>query len=925
MLRISISKDGQSATAYFEDNLSKEGGEDYYLTKDIVAIWRGSMADFLGLNGKKVTKETFSAMVNKTHPVTGEPLYVRKSENARAGYDFCINATKSVSLMYALTKDEEILKAHQRAYSAMISAIQADAQTQANVGNDRYYQHTANFMYAAFDHFTARPYQAKNILGETVIHQDPSLHTHLYVPAVTWNPATGRFQALEVGNIWKLSPWYEAVYHSHMTSYLEEEGYQITPNSERYEITGVSRELIERFSGRTAEIEQRAKELGITDKAILSELGSKTRLSKKYAIAENKLDEHWLSRITKSELDQLNGIKGRYGSSSKNITAKEAIDQALQHHLERNSAAYEKRILEYALRLSYGSLLPKDVIAELQSRENILRMEENTLSVISTKELALEEDQLISKVVDGKGRFSALNLDYKPRADFLNEQQRNAIQALLTSKDQFTILRGSAGVGKTTLLLEVKNGIEKGGKSLFAVAPSAQASRGVLREKGFEADTLAALLHSEKLQEQLVSKVLLVDEAGMVGMQDMNKIVQLATEKNIKVILSGDVKQHGPPAQYGDALRILQDRAKLETATVQKIVRQEKEPLRQAIQKFATGRTAQGYNDLDRLGAIKEIPDHVERYETLAKDYAASLKQERTALAISPTHVEGEILTKAIRQELHRKGQTKGVERAFETLHNLHFTEAQKLDLKNYHENNIIRFTANRAGGFKSGSHHKIVRSERDGEILIRDLSSQVTRRLNLAQREHYQIYKPTKTEVRSGDLIRLSSNLQTIEKTRLHNGKTFKIDGFTKRGDLKLSNGKTLSKDAKHFRQGYVETSMGAQGKDAKDVFIAMSKESFGAINEQTIYVSSSRAVQSCRIYTPDKKALKRAVQKSGERLTAKDVEREHQRRLLERKQHAHYQQLIEQQRDHGRIQHRKKPGTTRGISSPSQSGPAR
>ena len=56
----------------------------------------------------------------------------------------------------------------------------------------------------------------------------------------------------------------------------------------------------------------------------------------------------------------------------------------------------------------------------------------------------------------------------------------------------------------------------------MVVAPTADASRGVLKSEGFEnAETVAKLLVDKKMQDKLKNQVLWVDEAGLLGTKDM--------------------------------------------------------------------------------------------------------------------------------------------------------------------------------------------------------------------------------------------------------------------------------------------------------------------------------------------------------------------------------------------------------------------
>ena len=70
-----------------------------------------------------------------------------------------------------------------------------------------------------------------------------------------------------------------------------------------------------------------------------------------------------------------------------------------------------------------------------------------------------------------------------------------AIQHVLESTDRVILIRGVAGTGKTTMMSEATEAIEARGKRVFTFAPSACASRGVLRQEGFkDAETVAMLM-----------------------------------------------------------------------------------------------------------------------------------------------------------------------------------------------------------------------------------------------------------------------------------------------------------------------------------------------------------------------------------------------------------------------------------------------
>ena len=595
--------------------------------------------------------------------------------------------------------------------------------------------------------------------------------------------------------------------------------------------------------------------------------------------------------MSEKEFSTLQNIKNSPQSQINSISAKEAVERSLEHFLERQSTAQEKRVLGHALSLGYGTLLPEDVAQALNEREDILRTEQQTISVITTREMVRAENTMILLATKGKGKFKPIYQDYKPRRNFLNKGQNNAVRTALSSPDFVTGIQGNAGSGKTTLLTEIADGVKQINKSMVSIAPSSQAVE-VLRKEGFDAYTVAAFLVNTKLQQKIRNGVLLYDEAGLSGVKSMTSVLLKAQAQNAQVILSGDTKQHHAPGEYGDAFYMLQKSAQIRTAYVKENMRQQQQEYRNAVNQLASGNIRSGYQSLEKMKAIEEIPDVDQRLDKMASDYLSSIQKKRSALIVSPTHAEGDQITEIVRQKLKDKGLIKGKQRTFDTLKNLSFTESQKKDLVNYKEGQFIRFTKNQKGGFKAGSHYEVISQTAKEIIEVRDVKTKQILKLPINEPTHFSVYQKTQTHIAIGDLIRPTENLKSKEKTKINNGTPQKVQGFVG-GHIKLANGKTLDKDSFHFKHGYVDTSHSSQGKTASDVYISMTDTSFGGVNEQTFYVGVSRGKHTIKLYTSDKQELKKAIVRPTERTTARDIEKEHERYIHRQKQHTYHQNI--------------------------------
>jgi TrwC relaxase len=160
-----------------------------------------------------------------------------------------------------------------------------------------------------------------------------------------------------MGSVKTDAPFYQAAFNSRLAEKLIEHGYAIRPTATDFELTNVSRELIEKFSKRHAkikelevaledELEQSAvtwsKKSGINyDKAlgkVKAELGKKSREPKSTAILKDQeLRQNWRDRMTPAELEslQIDKVKGPSEGFIEAEVAKELTIESLEEVIMR--------------------------------------------------------------------------------------------------------------------------------------------------------------------------------------------------------------------------------------------------------------------------------------------------------------------------------------------------------------------------------------------------------------------------------------------------------------------------------------------------------------------------------------------------------------------------------------------------------------
>lgn len=861
MLRVVAHKSAAAARQYYAEGLKKE---DYYSEKqEIVGKWHGKAAEMLGLAGD-VTPEVFAAMVENIHPVTGERLTPRTKADRRVGYDINFHVPKSLSVIQALTGDKRITAAFREAVAETMVELEGRVATRVRKAGGNGTRATGNFAWAEFVHYTARP------VGGV---PDPHLHVHAFTFNTTFDEVEGRWKAAEFHDIKRDAPYAESSFHARLAGKVAALGWRVDHGKHGWEVAGVPRSVIEKFSQRTAQVEAAAAERGIKDAKAKDALGAATREGKRKGLTNEDLRKEWKSRLTKEELAALRDVV-RPPANRKEavaITPEAAVDHAFEKCFARDSVTKPERLAGEALKFGMGQITPTQVWDELGKREMVTGTVDGEL-LCATYEGLAEELRLIDFVRSGRGKCAPLkDGEIAFRDGRLSAEQKRAVTELLHSTSQVIMLRGAAGVGKTTLMKEAATHaemaahLEEAGLRVFAFAPSASASRGTLRKEGFkDANTIAHLLANLDLQRHVRGQVIWIDEAGLVGLHDLSAVMAIAGS-DTRVILTGDHHQHGPVAR-GDAFRLLQHYSGLPVIEVTEIRRQERELYRKAVMQLSRGKLPSAFRSLEELGAFVEIDDDAARHQRLAADYMKLSKGGAYPLVVSPTHAEGNAVTEAIREARTLAGELKG-EREFVRYRDLRWDDADKRRAGLYREGQLVQFHQN-ARGIVRGTLMRISKIE-DGVVTGMDAKGKKYV-LPLKQPQHFQMLAEERVQLAVGDRICITRNGDSANGKRLNNGDLFTIKSIRKGGKVTLSNGAELRADHGHWTHGYCATSHSSQSKSVKHVLVAQSAKSFVASSCEQFYVSVSRGKRTVRIYTDDLQGLKSAVGVSSARLSA-------------------------------------------------------
>jgi conjugative relaxase-like TrwC/TraI family protein len=874
---------------YFEQVLTRG---DYYLGQEVAGQWHGKGADILGLGqGSNVTKEQFNHLLEGKHPETGKNLTQRIRKDRRPGNDLTFSVPKSVSLAWAINKDEEILRVLQESVrETMKRDVEPLMQRRVRTGKHaqtKQKTHTGKLIYADFLHKTSRPVKGS---------ADPHLHVHAFV--INWTQQNGKNYAGEFEEIFRQRPSLQAKFEARLARKLNHElGYNVQHTRFRqsgrmkngWEIKGIERSTIEKFSQRTAQVEQHALENNIKDAEAKGKLGKVTREQKDTGKTVSQLRDDWQGRLTNKE--RLAFAKLKRGTcksqgENENAAAERSVKYALEHHLFRQSTVERHQIAGTAL--EHGLTLSPEQVEQSIDRSGVIQRtldaEGSKRQMITTREVLHAEREMIAFARDGRGTRKAIgSTERKFDRQWLNDQQKNAVNHVLGSRDTVMAITGGAGTGKSSLMQEAVDAVRQNGKQVFTFAPSTGAKE-VLEEKGFDnAKTVEHLLRNTKLHPELKDQVLWIDEAGLLDVRSMNGVFRIAKEQNCRVVLSGDTKQHSSPRR-GEAMRLLENEAGLNIARIEMIQRQ-KGRYKRAVELISRGheimdsRTGRsgllvGFDMLDSMGKVKELSGS-DRTEALAQAYLKSTKKRKSTLVIAPTHAEAGKVTEHIRENLREQGKLTTEETKFTQLRSLNFSEAEKGNAASYldQEGLIVQFHQNVAGGFKKGDRY-LVSSVGDQSVELQSMSGNKTRFLPLSHSDRFEVYSQHELGISAGDKIRFSLGGTTRDgKGRISNGRLDEVKGFDRRGNLILKNGKIIDRNYGHLDLGYVVTSHASQGKDRQVAIAAMGSTSLPAINAKQFYVTVSRGSENVEIYVDDKAKVRRNIERSGHQMSATEL----------------------------------------------------
>ncbi len=884
--------------------------KDGYYTKDDPAhreasAWAGKGAGELGLSGP-VDPGTFQTVLEGKVP--DGPHLGKKDKDGeihhRPGRDVTLSAPKSVSLMALVGGDERIVAAHDRAVTRTLAWVEQNAvetRVQDKASGAMVRAGDQKMVAATFRHDTSR-------------NLDPQLHTHAVIANMVQGQ-DGKWRTMANDGLYRNKMAMGAIYRAELAQGLKDLGYGIekTHSDGRFEIAGVSREVVEEFSTRRAEIEgaMLARNEGVSmENPKLADRAALMTRARKRDVDKAELRRSWERQASEIGFSVM-AIRAKAREAERELPAPdlfsdrgqgaaEAASWAVDHLSERQAVFGHGDLLAAALAREPGAVTveaAERAVSELEHEGGLHAARGLDHGRHWTTDAAIgRESEAIALMHAGQDAGKTIMRGWiaetKLHGGRLNEGQKEAVKMVLASKDRVVGVQGYAGTGKTTMLKRLRTLAESRDYRTVGLAPSASAARTLERESGIESETLQRFLARNagviegrgtvkglrQLRASFSKTVLVVDESSLASSEQMRGLLKAATTLRVpRMVLVGDEKQLGA-VEAGKPFEQLR-RAGMQTAVMDEILRQRDMELKEAVRAGLAGEVRTAFEKLgDRIVQVEREDIGA---EAAARWLKLSPEQRTRAGVIAPTRALRDEINTRIRENLIAEGAVSGPARQGKKLVPRGLTRAEMARASNYSAGDTVIFNRQyKTLGVEKGDEREVARVDYDRNTVwldggSGDLAAWRPYRI-AAAKGGVEVYRSEEMELRAGDRVRWTRNDPGSEFV---NGEAAVVESIETEGvRFRLENGKEAGLDEddpqlRHMDRGWANTVHAFQGKTVDHIVAAMPAGNPNLTNQRAFYVSISRARDHAELVTDDARKLSEQLERAtGERISALD-----------------------------------------------------
>lgn len=616
--------------------------------------WHGLGARALGLHGT-VHPDALRSLFRGVAADGATPLVQNAGSNCRQpAWDVCYSAPKDVSVLWALAEPRArhvIQHCHDEAVRDSLNFLEAHAAWSRR-GAGGVEREQAGLVVATFEHGTSRAL-------------DPQLHTHCLVLNVGVR-ADGTTGAIESHPLYRHKMAAGALYRATLAARLEERlGLACERRANWFGIRGVPEEVVERFSTRRRQVEAALAARGLAGPEAAAVATLDTRPAKQ-TLPRQELFALWAKAEPGFGPAQIRGLIGPPIDRDPKQELRAALEAAVARLTDRQSHFGLADLVRHAMEEAPGRGL--DAASVLRGVESAIREvlvglgRSRGEERFTTKEMLEVEARLLDQVE--RSRTTRDHVVPAPSATEvlaqrpqLTNEQAAAVRHVSERPGAVQVLSGLAGTGKTSVLGCARDVWERHGLVVLGAALSGKAALGLQEGSGIPSATIHRTLLDIGRGRLTITPgtVLVVDEAGMVGTRQMERLVEaVVTEGRGKLVLVGDAKQLQPVEAGGPFAAIA---GRLGQAELTHITRQRSAWARRAVRDLAFGNSALALEAFAERGLLVVADDNDLARASLLGDWhrLGGVTRPKDHLILAGTNAEVRLLNRLAQAE--RLGQ----------------------------------------------------------------------------------------------------------------------------------------------------------------------------------------------------------------------------------------------------------------------------
>ena len=655
MLRIKHLKSSRSAASiadYFEHKKREAEARataGYYENKSAPSQWLGKGAAALGLEGEVGREQLIELLEGRLPDGTDLTQRGGRAAQARRGTDMTYSASKSYSIM--ATADPRLLDLWDRSFKEVVCPMieREIATARRGHGGTEAAEYTGNMVFSLHRHEDTR------VLPDGT--PDPDLHGHLQGLNMTQRAdGTWSRMALDFGKGMVLGKTTDYAQKAWLAIEAQKLGYEVRQTRHGWEFSAIPQEIIDDFSRRSQQIDDwliahKIDPETATDKqkeaACLATRGTKSQASQ----SEQRWE--WRERIREAGID-LDAIvaqaKERGPIDTPDLSA-ESVASAARHLGERESVFSKHMTRLESLKAGMGNTTLDSVDAAIKAKAaGLIDVGGDKLT---TRDALYREQEILARARAGRDQAPAIatvgvaqSLITKTEAEQgypLTAGQREAITLALAAPDRVVGIVGAWGVGKTTgVVRPIVAQAKQSGFHTIGITQTTKARKELAGAKPDELMTIAAWLQTKpqtSAQGKIIrdeKRLIVMDEAAMVGAEDMARVLQKLDTEGGRLILVGDPQQLRSVAA-GTPMQQMIESGAIQVARVTEVVRQTDARLREMAQVWANG---------DAKSAVGIAQEYMQGVTVTGSDWEAAGKEapdpekageERDTSNIKPT------------------------------------------------------------------------------------------------------------------------------------------------------------------------------------------------------------------------------------------------------------------------------------------------